>query len=89
MRPKLKDRKRIIERLIQTEEAVQNMKRLIEDNTYCDDVLDSIAQIQLDLMVVKKLILEHHLRDGVVGRIRAREPNVIQDLLVTLNRLSK
>lgn len=62
---------------------------MIEKDVYCDDVLNQIAAIQSALNSVGKLLLENHLKSCVVQRIRSGEHEVIDELLVTVNKLMK
>jgi DNA-binding FrmR family transcriptional regulator len=60
---------------------------LIEKDTYCDDVLNQIAAVQSALNGVGKLLLEGHMKSCVIERMQAGEPEVIDELLVTVKKL--
>jgi len=79
----------LITRLNRIEGQVRGVKGLIEKDAYCDDVLNQIAAIQSALNSVGKLLLESHMRSCVVERIRSGETEVIDELLVTVNKLMK
>jgi len=79
----------LITRLNRIEGQVRGVKGLIEKDAYCDDVLNQIAAIQSALNSVGKLLLESHMRSCVVDRIRSGETEVIDELLVTVNKLMK
>jgi DNA-binding FrmR family transcriptional regulator len=76
-------------RLNRIEGQIRGVKAMIEKDTYCDDVLTQIAAAQSALGSVAKLLLEGHLKSCVVERIQAGEEEVIQELLVTVNKLMK
>lgn len=65
------------------------MRRLIENDTYCDDVLTQIAAVQSALNSVSRILLEGHMKSCVVERIREGDEEVIDELMVTVNRLMK
>ena len=79
----------LISRLNRIEGQVRGVKGLIERDTYCDDVLNQIASIQSALNGVGKLLLEHHMKSCVLERMREGDTEVIDELLVTVNKLMK
>jgi len=62
---------------------------MIEKDAYCDDVLNQIAAAQSALNSVGKLLLEGHLKSCVIERIQAGEDEVVDELLVTIQKLMK
>ncbi|OXM86152.1 metal-sensitive transcriptional regulator [Paenibacillus rigui] len=79
----------LISRLNRIEGQIRGVKGLIEKDTYCDDVLNQIAAIQSALNSVGKLLLEGHMKSCVIERIQAGDQEVIEELLVTVNKLMK
>lgn len=82
-------KKNLTTRLNRIEGQIRGVKGLIEKDTYCDDVLNQIAAIQAALNGVGKLLLEGHLKSCVVERIREGDEDIIDELLVTVNKLMK
>ena len=76
-------------RLNRIEGQIRGIRGMIEKDVYCDDVLNQIAAIQSALNSVGKLLLEGHMRSCVVERIQAGEHDVIDELLITVNKLMK
>ncbi|MNI23830.1 Copper-sensing transcriptional repressor CsoR [compost metagenome] len=76
-------------RLNRIEGQIRGVKGMIEKDTYCDDVLNQIAAIQSALNGVGKLLLEGHMKSCIVERIQAGEQDVIDELLITVNKLMK
>ncbi|WP_123043109.1 metal-sensitive transcriptional regulator [Cohnella candidum] len=79
----------LISRLNRIEGQIRGVKGMIEKDTYCDDVLNQIASIQSALNGVGKLLLENHMRSCVIERIQSGEHEVIDELLITVNKLMK
>lgn len=79
----------LTKRLNRIEGQIRGVKAMIEKDTYCDDVLNQIAAAQSALNSVGKLLLEGHLKSCVIERIQAGESEVIDELLVTVNKLMK
>lgn len=76
-------------RLNRIEGQIRGIKGLIERDTYCDDVLNQIAAVQSALNSVGRLLLEGHMKSCVVERIQAGETEVLDELLITVNKLMK
>ncbi|MGF7088009.1 DNA-binding FrmR family transcriptional regulator [Kroppenstedtia sanguinis] len=76
-------------RLNQIEGQIQDVRRLIENNIYCDDVLTEIAAVQSALNSVSRILLEGHMKSCVVERICAGEDEVIDELMITVRRMMK
>ncbi|EDW6383912.1 metal-sensing transcriptional repressor [Salmonella enterica subsp. enterica] len=79
----------LVARLNRIEGQIRGVKGMIEKDTYCDDVLNQIAAIQSALNSVGKILLEGHLKSCVIERIQAGENDVIDELLITVNKLMK
>ncbi|USB34959.1 metal-sensitive transcriptional regulator [Paenibacillus sp. YPG26] len=84
-----KTKSNLITRLNRVEGQIRGVKGMIERDTYCDDVLNQIAAIQSALNSVGKLLLEGHMKSCVIERIQAGEMEVMDELLVTVNKLMK
>jgi DNA-binding FrmR family transcriptional regulator len=79
----------LVTRLNRIEGQIRGVKGLIEKDTYCDDVLNQIAAIQSALNGVGKLLLEGHMKSCVVERIQSGDQAVIEELLITVNKLMR
>lgn len=79
----------LISRLNRIEGQIRGIKGLIEKDTYCDDVLNQIAAAQSALGSVGKLLLEGHMKSCVIERIQTGDHDVIDELLITVNKLMK
>lgn len=84
-----KEKRNLITRLNRIEGQIRGIKGLIEKDTYCDDVLNQIAAVQSALNSVGRLLLEYHMRSCVIDRIEQGEPEVIDELLITMKKLIK
>lgn len=84
-----KTKANLIARLNRIEGQIRGIKGMIEKDTYCDDVLNQIAATQAALNGVSRLLLEGHMRSCVAERIGAGDREVIDELLVTLQKLMR
>lgn len=79
----------LVSRLNRIEGQIRGVKGLIEKDAYCDDVLNQLAAIQSALNSVGKLLLEGHLKSCVVTKIKEGDPDIIDELLVTVHKMMK
>ncbi|KZZ82646.1 metal-sensitive transcriptional regulator [Bacillus sp. SJS] len=82
-------KKNLTSRLNRVEGQVRGIKRLIEEDTYCDDVITQIAATQAALNSVGKLLLEGHMKTCVAERIQAGDEEVLDEVLLTIGKLMK
>ncbi len=74
-------------RLNRIEGQVRGIKRMIEEEVYCDDVLNQIASAQSALSGVAKLLLEKHIRICIKDQLIAGDEEVVAELTKTIARL--
>jgi CsoR family transcriptional regulator, copper-sensing transcriptional repressor len=79
----------LITRLNRIEGQIRGIKGLIERDTYCDDVITQISATQSALNSVAKVLLEGHLKSCVAERIQEGDMEVLDEVLVTIQRLMK
>jgi DNA-binding FrmR family transcriptional regulator len=83
------DKDKLNARLNRIEGQIRGVKGLIERDVYCDDVLNQIAAVQSALNSVGKMLLESHLKSCIVNRIQSGDLQVINELLITVNKLTR
>lgn len=82
-------KKNLITRLNRVEGQIRGIKGLIEKDTYCDDVITQISAAQSALNGVAKMLLETHLKECVADRIQEGDLEVLDEVLVTIQKLMK
>lgn len=80
-------KKKIINRLNKIEGQVRGLKNMIEEDSYCDDILTQISASKGALNGVSKLILENHMKTCLVRDIRENKEETIDELLTTIERM--
>lgn len=63
-----------LRRLKNIEGHVRGIERMIEDDTYCIDVLRQIQAVQAALNKVSAMILEGHLNSCLITAVRGDDP---------------
>ncbi len=84
-----KVKKNLVTRLNRIEGQIRGIKGLIEKDTYCDDVITQISATQSALNSVAKILLEGHLKTCVLERINEGDTEVLDEVLLTIERLMK
>lgn len=82
-------KKNLQNRLNRIEGQIRGIKGLIEKDTYCDDILNQIAATQAAINGVSKILLEGHLKSCVVDRLNNGELEVLDEFLITVQKLMK
>ena len=68
---------------------LQLLQRMVEEDTYCTDILTQVAAINAALNSFSKVLLANHIRTCVADDIRAGNDEVIDELVATLQKLMK
>lgn len=84
-----KNKKNLIVRLNKIEGQIRGIKKMVEDDIYCDDVLNQISSIKSALNGLSKALLERHLNTCVVEKIKNNDTEVVDELLTTINKMLK
>lgn len=84
-----KEFKDLIHRLNRIEGQVRGIKRMVEDDTYCTDILIQVSAVNSALNSFNKVLLANHIRTCVADDIRAGHEDTIDELVATLQKLMK
>jgi DNA-binding FrmR family transcriptional regulator len=82
-------KKNLTTRLNRIEGQIRGIKGMIEKDTYCDDVITQISATQSALNSVAKILLEGHMKSCIVERIQEGDMEVLDEVLVTIQKLMK
>ena len=81
--------KSLLNRLNRIEGQVRGVKRMVEESTYCTDILIQVSAINAALNSFSKELLTTHLHTCVAEDIRNGKDEVIDDLLIVLKKMMK
>lgn len=82
-------KKDLTTRLNRIEGQIRGIKGMIEKDVYCDDIITQLAATQSALNSVAKKLLEGHIKGCVVDRIQDGEHEVLDELLITIQKLMR
>lgn len=81
--------KDLIHRLNRIEGQVRGIKRMVEDEAYCPDILIQVSAVNSALNSFSKVLLGNHIRTCVVDDIRNGQEETIDELVTLLQKLMK
>ena len=84
-----KDYQDMITRLNRIEGQVRGVKKMLEEDRYCVDILTQVSAISNGLNAFNKKLLANHIKSCVVNDIRAGDDSVVDELCETLQKLMK
>lgn len=84
-----KEYKDLTNRLSRIEGQVRGIKKMIEEDAYCTDILTQVSAVQAALNSFNKVLLANHIRGCVADDIREGKEEVIDELVTTLQKLMK
>ena len=73
------DRDDIASRLSRIEGQIRGLKRMVEEDRYCGDILDQIHSVQQALKSVGRAITRNHLETCVTEAIRSGDESAAQE----------
>lgn len=82
-------KKKLINRLSRIEGQVRGLKRMIEDDVYCYDVLTQSAATTSALNSFSKELLSSHVHGCVVRDIQAGDVGVVDELMDIMQKLMR
>jgi DNA-binding FrmR family transcriptional regulator len=84
-----KEYKDLMNRLKRIEGQVRGVEGMLENDAYCTDILMQVSAITSALNSFNKALLANHMRTCVADSIREGDDEVIDELVVTLQKLMK
>lgn len=82
-----KKKKQLINRLNRIEGQVRGIKKMVEEDTYCTDILTQSAAAGSALDAFNRQLLEEHIKGCVVRDIENGEYEIIDELMDIIKRL--
>jgi CsoR family transcriptional regulator, copper-sensing transcriptional repressor len=74
-------------RLRRIEGQIRGIARMVEQDVYCDEVLNQVTSVEAALNGVRMQLLEAHVRSCVVDQLARGELAVVDELMKTIGRM--
>ena len=84
-----KEYRDMINRLSRIEGQVRGIKKMVENNAYCPDILIQVSAVNAALNSFNKVLLANHIRTCVSEDIRAGKDETVDELVTTLQKLMR
>ena len=83
------ERKDLMNRLKRIEGQVRGVEGMLESDAYCTDIMIQVSAISSALKSFNKVLLANHMKTCVAEGIRKGDDSVIDEFVVTLQKLMK
>ena len=84
-----KEYKDLLNRLSRIEGQVRGIRKMVENDSYCTDILIQVSAVNAALNSFSKVLLANHIRTCVADDIRAGKDETIDELVNVLQKLMK
>ena len=81
--------KTLINRLNRIEGQVRGVRKMVENDAYCVDILTQVSAVQAALNAFNRELLSNHIRTCVMDDIRNGNDEIVDELVQTLQKLMK
>ncbi|MBQ6695284.1 MAG: metal-sensing transcriptional repressor [Lachnospiraceae bacterium] len=83
------EKKKLINRLSRIEGQIRGIRNMVENDAYCADILVQSAAVNAAVNAFNKELLASHIKGCVARDIRAGKDEVVDELVVTLQKLMR
>lgn len=84
-----KEYRDLLNRLSRIEGQVRGIRKMVENDSYCTDILIQVSAVNAALNSFNKVLLANHIRTCVAEDIRDGREETIDELVDTLKKLMK
>lgn len=84
-----KEKRDLVNRLSRIEGQIRGIKRMVDENAYCVDVLTQVAAANAALNSFTRVLLSEHIKSCVTNDIREGREDTVDELLMLLKKLMK
>jgi len=85
----LEEKKKLIKRLNIIEGQVNGIKKMLEEDRYCEDILIQVSAINKSLKSLGKEVLKGHLNTCIKKSLKEDDDTAIDNVIMLFERLSK
>ena len=84
-----KEYKDLVNRLSRIEGQIRGIKRMLDEDCYCPDIMIQVSAANAALNSFNKVLLANHIRTCVADDIRNGNDDVSDELVTTLGKLMR
>jgi DNA-binding FrmR family transcriptional regulator len=83
------ERTRLIHRLNRIEGQIRGIRKMLENDAYCTDILTQSAAVNAAVSAFNKELLASHIRGCVVRDVQAGQNDAVEELVAALQKLMR
>ena len=83
------ERKKLMNRLSRIEGQIRGIKGMLEKDCYCADIITQSAAVSAAISAFNRELLSSHIHSCVVRDIRDGDDEVVDELVILLQKLMK
>ena len=83
------EHRKLVNRLSRIEGQIRGIKRMVEEDAYCVDILIQAAAANAALNSFNKELLSEHIKTCVTNDIKAGKEETVDELVATIQKLMK
>ena len=84
-----KDKRALVNRLSRIEGQIRGIKKMLESDAYCADILTQSAAVSAAMNAFNKELLDQHLRGCVVRDIKNGDESSVDELAELIRKLMR
>ena len=84
-----KNKSRVVRRLKLLEGQVRGLQKMVENDTYCIDVITQTSAIKQGLSNVEDMLLENHLGDCILNQVKSGQTNKAKEEILKVYKLKR
>ena len=86
---KTEDKKLLVNRLNRIEGQVKGIRKMIENDAYCTDVMIQVSAVNAALNSFNKVLMSDHIRNCVSEDIKSDNYDSVEEFIALLQKLMK
>lgn len=83
------EKKALINRLSRVEGQIRGIKKMVEENAYCIDILTQSQAANAALTAFEKALLSEHIKSCLITDIKNGNDKTVDELIETLGKMIK
>ena len=83
------EQKALTNRLSRIEGQVRGIKKMVEEDAYCVDIITQVSAVESALASFSRELLETHIKECVVNDIKADKYETVDELVELVERLMR
>lgn len=84
-----KEKKDLMNRLSRIEGQIRGIKRMVEEDYYCTDIITQVSAVNAAMNSFNKVLLENHLKTCVKSDIENGSDEKLSEVITLLQKIMK